>query len=81
MQKSAAMTAFSENVMELVKRDGITLKDLADRCGMRRSYLSRLVHGHHSPSLEFVENIAKALGVEAHELITPDFSKNLLHCR
>lgn len=81
MQKSAAMTAFSENVLELAKREGLSIQHLADRCKMRRSYLSRLVHGHHSPSLELVETIAEALGVEAHELITPDFSKNLLHCR
>lgn len=77
MQKSDAMEDFSTNVKALLAAENLTIKDLADRCHMRRSYLSRLIHGHHSPSLSVVSQIAEALGVQAFEIITPDFSKNL----
>jgi len=71
------MNAFQKNLSAIVRRQGITLQELADRCKIRRSYLSRLVHGHHSPNLETVEAIAKALKMQPYELITPGFSKNL----
>lgn len=77
MQKSTAMNAFAKNVLDLVQAEGITITQLAERCAIRRSYLSRIIHGHHSPSLQHVEDIALALNVEPHELITPGFSKNL----
>jgi transcriptional regulator with XRE-family HTH domain len=77
MQKSNVMNDFSTNVKALLAAENLTIQDLAERCGMRRSYLSRLIHGHHSPSLSCVEQIAQALGVHAFEIITPDFSKNL----
>lgn len=77
MQKSAVMDNFSTNVKALLQSEHLTIQELADKCKMRRSYLSRLIHGHHSPSLSVVEQIAEALGVQAHEIITPDFSKNL----
>jgi transcriptional regulator with XRE-family HTH domain len=71
------MNAFRKNIVAIVNHEGITLQVLADRCEMRRSYLSRLVHGHHSPNLAAVEKIAKALRIKPHELIMPGFSKNL----
>ena len=77
MQKSDVMEYFSENVKALLTAENLTIQELADKCNMRRSYLSRLIHGHHSPSLSVVQQIAEALGVQAHEIITPDFSKNL----
>jgi len=77
MSNSSAMNAFGKNVAALVRHQGITLQDLSERCNIRRSYLSRLVHGHHSPSLDVVESIAMALHVQPHELITPGFSQNL----
>lgn len=77
MQKSDVMEYFSENVKALLTAENLTIQELADKCSMRRSYLSRLIHGHHSPSLSVVQQIAEALGVQAHEIITPDFSKNL----
>jgi transcriptional regulator with XRE-family HTH domain len=77
MTKFNAMQAFSENVKFLLTVENLTIQELADRCDMRRSYLSRLIHGHHSPSLDVIEKIANSLGVKPHEIITPEFSKKV----
>jgi len=40
----------------------------ADRCGFARSYMSRLERGVGNPSLDAVQVLADALGVEVVEL-------------
>lgn len=40
----------------------------ADRCGFARSYMSRVERGGANPSLDAVEVLANALGVEVVEL-------------
>lgn len=72
MPKSNAMTTFSRNLIRILELRAWTKQDLADKCGMERSYISKLIAGQHSPSLEIAERIAKACEVELFELLTPN---------
>lgn len=75
MAKSVAMSIFSNNVARVLREKGLTVSELAADCGMRRSYLSRLLHGHHSPSLDVAEKIATACGVPLYEMLRPKAEK------
>lgn len=75
MTKSLAMTTFSKNLTRIIEDNGWTIQELADRCKMRRSNISRLIHGHHSPTLEVAEQIAKACSIELYELLDPNLEK------
>lgn len=47
----------------------------ADRCGFARSYMSRIERGRANPSLDAIETLADALGVEIAKLfVTPSAS-------
>ena len=49
---------------------GMTQADLAEKAGIHRPDLSDLENGRHSPTLETVEKIAKALGVPPKCLVS-----------
>lgn len=51
---------------------GMTQIELAERCGLPQSHISRLESGRHSPSHRTLERIARALGVSVAELDPPD---------
>lgn len=57
-----------EKVKRLCKEQGKTLKDLADDIGIARESLTRAIKGN--PKLNTIQKIAKALNVEAWELLT-----------
>ena len=51
----------SNRVKELCTEQGITLKELSEKMGIKPESLSRALNGN--PQLSTLENIAKALGV------------------
>lgn len=53
-------------VKEICKEKGITIQELADNMEMKRESLSRAINGN--PTLETLEKIASALGVNISEL-------------
>ena len=53
-------------VKEICKKKGITIQELADNMEMKRESLSRAINGN--PTLETLEKIASALGVNISEL-------------
>ena len=53
-------------VKEICKEKGITIQELADNMEMKRESLSRAINGN--PTLETLEKIATALGVNITEL-------------
>ncbi len=57
------------SVKEICKKKGLTIQDLADKMEMKRESLSRAINGN--PTLETLEKIAFALGVDISELFTP----------
>jgi len=49
----------------------ITQEDLADRCGMFRTYMSRIESGQANPTLTMLHDIAAAFKVDIRDLFAP----------
>ena len=58
-----------ENVRRERLLQGLTQDELAVEAGMRRSYLSDLERGRRNPSVNALGRLARALKVEAAELL------------
>lgn len=56
-------------VRQLAKAKGLSVNRLADFAGVSRGYLSRLLRAEQSPTLDTLEKLAEALGVEARDLV------------
>lgn len=56
-------------VVEIMKKQKITQKQLAQRSGITESSLSRYLHQDKRPRIDVVVNIAKALQVETEYLL------------
>jgi transcriptional regulator with XRE-family HTH domain len=59
------------NLRRLRNEKGLAQDDLAYEAEVSRSYLSQLEKGTFYASLKILEKLARALGVEAYELIVP----------
>lgn len=55
-------------IKEVCKEKGITVSQLAEKMGIKQESLSRAINGN--PTLETLERIASALGVDVPELFT-----------
>jgi transcriptional regulator with XRE-family HTH domain len=55
-------------IKELRKRSGISQEQLADRVDVDPKFISFIECGRSAPSLETIENIARALNMEIKEL-------------
>jgi transcriptional regulator with XRE-family HTH domain len=58
-----------EKIRSLRKSAGLSQEVLAERCGIFRTYLSRIESGSANPSLVVLVTLAKALDVEPHVLL------------
>lgn len=63
---------FGLRVKELRQATGLSQEAFADRCGFARSYMSRVERGGANPSLDAVEVLADALGIEVFKLFMTD---------
>lgn len=61
---------FGTRVRELRIAIGISQEAFADKCGFARSYMSRVERGGANPSIDAVEVLAVALGVQIKDLFT-----------
>lgn len=52
----------AKEIVRLRIEKGITQKQLADRCGIQQSNISRLEKGIYNPSVHLLNKIAEALG-------------------
>lgn len=59
---------FGKTIRELRNSKGISQENLAELCGMHRTYLGGIERGERNPSLENIEKISKALGITMAEL-------------
>ena len=65
------LTNLQRNLKTALKVRGIDQKDICDKTGMSRAYLSNLMTKKDAnPSLKIVEQIAKVLGVNAVDLLS-----------
>lgn len=60
----------------------LSITEVANKTGITNANISRILHGKTSPTLETIERIAKALGIEPYELLKdePDDSSISLRC-
>lgn len=58
-----------ENIKKVREKAGKTQEELAKQAGIHFSYLSRIERGIVNPSVEVLENIAKALKVKSVDIL------------
>lgn len=61
-EKLESRYAVIRQMIELRKEAGLTQEELAKRCGMQKSNISRLESGNYNPSLDLLVKIANGLG-------------------
>ena len=81
----------SENIKSLRKKLGWSQELLAEKTGVSAPYITQIEVGRRTPSLDIVEKLASALGVEYKILFEPknndsviksdDFSKHILESK
>ncbi|EKS6930800.1 helix-turn-helix domain-containing protein [Enterobacter bugandensis] len=74
--KKTLRTLFGQRVKALRIATGMSQEAFADRCGFARSYMSRIERGGSNASLDAIEALAGALGVEPWQLLASESSQN-----
>ena len=59
---------FGSNVKAYRQRIGLSQEAFAEKCGMHRTYISAIECYRRSISLENIQRIADALGIETYKL-------------
>jgi XRE family transcriptional regulator, fatty acid utilization regulator len=62
---------FGREIRRLRQALGLTLEELAHRCGVSPNYIGSIENGHRDPSLSTVRALARGLGVTTGELVGP----------
>ena len=82
-------TIVSENIKTLRKKLGWSQELLAEKTGVSAPYITQIEVGKRTPSLDIVEKLASALGVEyktifetnSENLQSTEFSKHILETK
>jgi len=61
--------AFGQRVRALRTRKGISQEELADRCGVHRTYMGRIERGETNITLSNIYKVARGLGVSPATLV------------
>lgn len=69
MNETKYKNLVGEKVRSLRRAADLSQEGLASRCGIFRTYLSRIESGAANPSLGVLVTLAEALGVEPHVLL------------
>lgn len=70
MQKINIRQQLGTRIKELRAATGLSQEAFADKCGFARSYMSRIERGGANPSIDAIEVLAVALGVNIKDLFT-----------
>ncbi|WP_074447838.1 helix-turn-helix domain-containing protein [Bradyrhizobium yuanmingense] len=54
----------AQNLRRLRRKGGLTQEELADRAGLNRNYIGMIEREENSPTVDALEQISKALGVD-----------------
>lgn len=65
----SATRRVSARIAELRRKRGFSQEALAERAGVHRMTIQRLEQAAHPPTLDTLEDIARALGVTLAELV------------
>lgn len=60
---------FGTNVKKFRTQIGLSQETFAEKCGLHRTYISAVECHRRSISLENIQRIADALGIEAYKLL------------
>ena len=74
------LKVFSENVRRYRKNLGFSQEEFAEKCGLHRTYISAVERQRRSISLNNIEKIADALGVDAYLLFIDGDDDNREDC-
>lgn len=74
MNEISIETILSENIKSLRKKLGWSQEQLAEKTGVSAPYITQIEVGKRTPSLDIVEKLAIALGVEYKILFEKSFS-------
>lgn len=66
------MHRFGSNIRRLRKEKGLTQAELAKRIGKDSSYISKLENNETKGNLDTLSDIAQALGVSLHDLLSQE---------
>ena len=75
-KKTPIQDVFIANLKEFRKLRKISQLQLAEECGSSQTYIAEIEVGKKSPSLDMVERIAAALGVESWHLFKNEPKKS-----
>lgn len=68
-KKKSLRKIFATHLRTMRNERGLTQEELAHRVGLHRTYVSSLEHGERNVSIDNIERLARALGVEEIELL------------
>lgn len=71
MSMTARLT-FAHNLKKVRTSKGISQEKLADLCDLHRTYVSSVERGERNITVDNMERLAIALGVDIRELLNPD---------
>jgi len=63
-------TILAENLRAYRKTKGLSQEELADMCGLHRTYVGSVERGERNATLSTLETLASALGISVPELLT-----------
>lgn len=68
--KSQIDIQFGTRIAELRKQRNISQEELAERCGVHRTYIGSIERGEKSPTLNTMVKFAKGLGLSLSDFFT-----------
>lgn len=69
MKKNKLNLNFGNKIRFLRENNGYNQYDFATDCDISEAYYGRIERGEHTPSLEIIFKIAKALGISISDLL------------
>ncbi|WP_298273545.1 helix-turn-helix transcriptional regulator [Geobacter sp.] len=63
-------TILAENIHRYRRSNNLSQEQLADKCGLHRTYIGSVERGERNVTLSTLEVLAEALGVSIPELLT-----------
>ncbi len=79
MRKSSQniKTILAENIRDYRRSKKLSQEQLADKCGLHRTYVGSVERGERNVTLSTLEVLAKALGVSVPELLSKKEGENV----